>query len=291
MKKTEKRKGSNFWKKYGAAGAVCLVLLAAVISLLFSRNEGPSILKDLRAKNGYIRTVESEEYEFFRKLVARDAVEDLTEEELKLKVEEKINRTNAEFLLGNQMGVCAPYSFESFQLDMERENSQRKLKKEKGEIFYGPVEFTLTAYYEYVSGNVKLDMVQFITANADREVQEGAKAYFQENKEKYRTIETVTYRLKENGKEEEKVVLYEDFSTLEKTDSELFEFLYNGKKGDVLNYAKQENSREVEILSVEYEKLTYKNNAERVMRDYITNVYLENWLQEIEENYPVEINF
>jgi hypothetical protein len=174
---------------------------------------------------------------------------------------------------------------------MENENSQRKLKKENGEVFYGPVEFSLTTYYDYMSSNIKLDLVQFITSHADSEVQDGAKAYFEEHKENYRTIESVDYLLTVNGREEEETALYEDFSILEKTDGELFEFLYDGSEGEVLESVYQGSSRKIEILSVKYEELTYKNNAERVMRDYITNVYLENWLCQIEADYPVEIKF
>ena len=279
-------------KIFGWVIAGGLAAFAAVLALIFAApKEENTILKELRAKNGYIRSVGAEEYAFFEKLVFRDSTSEMTEAELKTQTIERINRVNAMFMLASRMDLCKPYSFESFQLDLENENSQRKLKKEKGEVFYGPVEFSLTTYYDYISSNIKLDLVQFITSNADSEVQDGAKTYFDEHKENYRMIESVEYRLTVDGRAEEKTVRYEDFSILEKTDSELFEFLYDGSEGEVLESVYQGNSRKIEILSVKYEELTYKNNAERVMRDYITNVYLENWLQELEAAYPVEINF
>lgn len=277
-------------KKWLVGIFVLIAMVEFAVLLLLPEEENP-VLKELHAKNGYIRTVEREEYEFFRKIVYRDALEELTESELEAKTKEKINRANAEFLLGNQMGLCGPYSFESFQIDMENENIQRKLKKENNEVFYGPEEFDLSTYYAYVSSNLKMDMVSFITDHADEKMIKDAKAYFEEHKENYRMIKSVEYFLSENGGTELKTILYEEFSTLEKTDSQLFDFLYSGKAGDELEYVYQEQQRKIEIESVKYEKLTYKNNAERVMRDYITNVYLESWLQEIEENYPVEINF
>ncbi len=286
-----KQKNKNH-KVFGWIIAGGLVVLTAVLALVFfTPKEENTILKELKAKNGYIRSVGADEYAFFEKLVSRDSTSEMTETELEKQTIERINRVNAMFMLASRMDLCKPYSFESFQLDLENENSQRKLKKEKGEVFYGPVEFSLTTYYDYISSNIKLDLVQFITSNADREVQDGAKAYFEEHKENYRMIESVEYLLTVGGRAEEKTALYEDFSILEKTDSELFEFLYYGAKGEVLESVYQGNSRKIEILSVEYEELTYKNNAERVMRDYITNVYLENWLQELEAAYPVEINF
>ena len=285
-----KQKNKNH-KVFGWVIAGGFTVLVAVLALLFSApKEENTILKELREKNGYIRSVGADEYAFFEKLVSRDSTSGMTETELKEQTIERINRVNAMFMLANRMELCRPYSFDSFQLDMENENSQRKLKKENGEVFYGPVEFSLTTYYDYMSSNIKLDLVQFITSHADSEVQDGAKAYFEEHKENYRTIESVDYLLTVNGREEEETALYEDFSILEKTDGELFEFLYDGSEGEVLESVYQGSSRKIEILSVKYEELTYKNNAERVMRDYITNVYLENWLQELETAYPVEIN-
>ena len=288
-KKVKPKKQKHNILGWGMAGTA--VILAVILAWMFLMpKEENTVLKDLREKNGYIRSVGADEYAFFEKLVYRDSTSEMTEEELKTQTIKKINRVNVMFMLANRMNLCGPYSFESFQLDMENENSQRKLKKENGEVFYGPVEFSLTTYYDYTSSNIKLDMVQFVASNADREVQEGAKAYFEEYKENYRMIESVNYLLSMDDREEEKTILYEDFSTLEKTDSELFEFLYYGSKGEVLESVYQGNSRKIEILSVKYEELTYKNNAERVMRDYITNVYLEEWLQELEAAYPVEIN-
>ena len=285
-----KQKNKNH-KVFGWVLAGGFTVLVAVLALLFSApKEENTILKELREKNGYIRSVGADEYAFFEKLVFRDSTSELTEAELKAQTIERINRVNAMFMLASRMDLCKPYSFESFQLDLENENSQRKLKKEKGEVFYGPVEFSLTTYYDYMSSNIKVDLVQFITSHADSEVQDGAKAYFEEHKENYRMIESVDYLLTVNGREEEETALYEDFSILEKTDGELFEFLYDGSEGEVLESVYQGSSRKIEILSVKYEELTYKNNAERVMRDYITNVYLENWLQELETVYPVEIN-
>lgn len=260
-----------------------------VLSLLFLlQKEEKSILYELKNRNGYIRTIESEEYEFFKQLVKREYNESLSTEELADLTKEKINRVNAEFILGYQMGLCGPYSFESFCRDMEIENTLRKIKKEKNEVFYGPEQFDLVTYYTYMTGNLKLDMVTFVIENADSEVQKGAKEYFRKYREKYRTIEKIVYLVSEKGNAKEQTLFYEDMSSLEKTDSLLFEFLYNGNPNDEMEYVYQDNLRKIKIESVKYEKLNYANNAERVMRDYITNDYLENWIREIEKNYQVE---
>lgn len=288
MKKQTKEK-----KKTGRVWMIIAVLLAAAVlgGLWMMREpQEESELDKLKAQQGYIRTVGTEEYEFFKKLVYRDSREELTEEELDTATKEKVNRVNAEFMLANQMGLCDPYSFESFQRDMENENTQRKLKKEKDEVFYGPEEFDLITYYNYVSGNLKLDMVSYITEHADSMIVNESEAYFEEHKENYKTINAIHYFLTENGKQEELVLERDEMSTLEKTDSELFEFLYNGEAGDTLEYVHDESERMVQIISTEYEELSFNNNMERVMRDYITNVYLEDWIQQIEEENPVEFN-
>lgn len=268
------------------------VFLAASVMMLFTgcekREESKGVLQQLQEKNGYIRTVGAREYEFFRKLTDRDTTGELTEEELDVLTRENINRSNAEFMIGNQMGLCNPYSFESFERDMENENVQRKQKKENQEVFYGPESFDLITYYTYVRGNLLLDMVNFIIDHGDEEVLEGAKDYFEEYKENYRTINRIEYKIEEDGVVTEEELLREEMSTLEKTDDVLFSFLYQGKENDTFQYSYGDKLRAVQIIAVEYESLSFTNNQERVMRDFVTNVYLEDWIHQVETDYPVD---
>lgn len=269
-----------------------ILLLAVSVMVFFtgcgSQESRKSVLQQLQEKNGYIRTVGKEEYDFFRKLTDRDTAEDVSEEELDVLTREYINRSNAEFMIGNQMGLCNPYSFESFQRDMENENAQRKQKKENKEVFYGPESFDLITYYTYVRGNLTLDMVNFIIAQADAEVIKGSKAYFEEHKENYRTIESIQYELKEDGVVTNEELIREEMSTLEKTDGILFSFLYQGQENDTFQYSYGDKAREVRIVAVEYKSLSFENNQERVMRDYVTKVYLEDWIHMVETEYPVD---
>ena len=282
----EKRKRNIF----GVITLVFLfvVVIAAVLVNGHKEEMDNGVLAQIRNQNGYIRTVGSEEYEFYKKLVDRDLPEDISEEELEQKTKEKINRTNAEFMLANRMGICGPYSFESFQRDMEIENNQRKLKKERNEVFYGPEQFDLTTYYNYITTNQKLDMVSFITQNMDAKMLDLAEKYYNEHKEIYKTIKELKYLLTEENQTEERTVISEELSSLEKTDSTLFEFLYYGKSSDTMQYSYGNILRDVQIMSIEYEEQSFENNMERVVRDYITNIYLEEWLQEIEADNPVE---
>ncbi|MGN0335364.1 MAG: hypothetical protein ACI4DV_06855 [Lachnospiraceae bacterium] len=279
-----KRRGKLRW----LAGMILTVLSVFFILWIPGAEEESSLLKDLRDTKGYIRTVGADEYHFFEKLVKRDSTGELSEQELERQTRDKINRVNAEFLLANQMGLCSPYSFESFQREMENENTLRKLKKEKKEVFYGPEEFDLITYYDYISGNLKLDMVSFVAGHADSEVKEGAENYFKDHAENYRSVKSIRYLLTEGGISEEKILLYEDMSSLEKTDSVLFDILRSGKEGDTYSYTFEDNIRDISILEITYEEATLKNNMERVMRDYITNVYLEDLILITMEKSPVE---
>lgn len=289
MKKQTGKKKKNY-KMWLAVPVILIIVLAGFILLRTTETKKDISLSELKEEQGYIRKADREEYEFFKKLIERNLPEELPEEELDALIREKMNRSNAEFMLANQMGVCDPYTFEGFQKDMEHENEQRKLKKEKGEVFYGPVKFDLITYYNYISTNQKLDMVSLIVQNADTEVMDGARAYFEENSEKYLSVENINYLLTENGETKELSLKREEMSTLEKTDSILFEFLYYGEAEDTMKYSYNEIQRTVQIISVEYEELSFENNIERVVRDYVTNVYLENLIQRIEKNWPVEFN-
>ena len=103
-----KKKKNNKILGWGIVGV--LVVLTAVLALVFSApKEENTILKELRAKNGYIRSVGAEEYEFFKKLVFRDSTSELTEEELAVQTVERINRINAMFMLASRMNLCKPY--------------------------------------------------------------------------------------------------------------------------------------------------------------------------------------
>lgn len=285
--KIQNKKSNKIWIMLPVLLAIALI---GIILFKSSAQQEESLLEQMKDKQGYIRTVGLEEYEFFKKLVDRDLPEDVTEEELDARTREKVNRANAEFMLASWMDLYKPYSFESFQRDMENENSQRKIKKENNEVFYGPEKFDLITYYSYVSANLKLDMVSYITENADATVLDGAKAYFEEHADNYLTIKKICYLLTEDGNTQEMVLEREELSSLEKTDSTLFEFLYYGKENDTMEYFYNEKQRTVQFLSVEYEELSLKNNIERVVRDYITNVYLEDWILKIEEENPVEFN-
>ncbi len=289
MKKQTGKKKKNY-KMWLAVPVILIIVLAGFILLRTTETKKDISLSELKEEQGYIRKADREEYEFFKKLIERNLPEELPEEELDALIREKMNRSNAEFMLANQMGVCDPYTFEGLQKDMEHENEQRKLKKEKGEVFYGPVKFDLITYYNYISTNQKLDMVSLIVQNADTEVMDGARAYFEENSEKYLSVENINYLLTENGETKELSLKREEMSTLEKTDSILFEFLYYGEAEDTMKYSYNEIQRTVQIISVEYEELSFENNIERVVRDYVTNVYLENLIQRIEKNWPVEFN-
>lgn len=271
-------------------GLVILVGIGIFLGLKKEKSvDEPSELQMLRYSNGYLRTVSQEEYDFFEDMVIKDSLEELTEQERKEQTLEYINRGNAEFMIAYEMGLCEPYSFSSLKRQMELENQEREIKKKNGEVFYGPENFDLTSYYQYLLGNLELDMVTYILEYADQEVMEGAKSYFEEHEDWYQEIREVVCDIETDGKSERKQISQEEFSSLEKTDSELFEFLYNGKEGDHLIYKKNGVEQKVTYISRVYEELTFEKCGEEVLKDYISNVYLEQWIREWMDQNPITL--
>ena len=81
MKKQIDKNKKNY--KMWLVVPVFLFFLLVGSGLVKSGNlEEDSLLLQMQSKQGYIRTVGNEEYEFFKKLVDRDQPDDITEEEL-----------------------------------------------------------------------------------------------------------------------------------------------------------------------------------------------------------------
>ena len=244
--------------------------------------------------DAYTRGMEPEEYDFYYDLVRRDLPADTGEAELAEKTREKAARAIAEFSLGQKLGLCQPYSFESLQRSMEKENEQRKLKKENGEVVYGPQKFELNTYFNYVVTNLKLDVVDAIEKGADDALKQKAKTYFEENRAEYQEISNIRYTITEGGKTEEKNLPREEMRTLERTDDQLFEFLYYGQAEDTMDYLYGDVERSVRILAVDRADPDFDSVQAAALEDYISEVYYEELVQRerehIQIDFPSEAN-
>lgn len=264
------------------AGAVIVIIL--LMALLYrpassvASEENP-VRKLESTSETYTRSVSAEEYEFYYNLTKRDLPANTDPTEIEEKAKEMAGRSIAEFSLGQKMGICQPYSFESLQRNMEKENDQRKIKKENGEVIYGPEEFDLITYYNYVTSNLEIDAVDYIAANADDTMLQNAEAYFEEHREDYRPISSIRYTITENEKTEEKTLLQEDMRTLERLDGELFEFLYYGEVGDTMEYFYGDALRTAKILAIEKEDPDFASAQAAALEDYVSKVYYEELVQ------------
>ncbi len=281
------------------AVAVCVSVLCAFSAANHDVQAAPSqnLVRGLERKSGLIRTVGQDEFQFYQNISERDDttrinstnIENDQQSERNIQnTKDFINRVNAEFYIANQLGLCEPYSFKSFQRGMEKENNLRKIKKERGEVFYGPEQFNLTSYYTYVSSNLKLKTADKIIQSADSKMVDEAKQYFAKNKAKYDSISNIRYELSENGTVTTKELKQSDFITLKTTDGELFDFLYRGKNGEEKEYSLNDRMRKVKILSKSMDQSTFENSESTVMRDYVTLVYYDWLVDTVAKNNPVQ---
>lgn len=262
-------------------GAVIAVILLMVLWYRpFSAPQAENAFRKLEtASETYTRSVSAEEYEFYYHLAKRDLPADTEPAEMEEKAKEMASRSVAEFSLGQKLGICQPYSFESLKRNMEKENEQRKVKKGSSEVVYGPEQFDLVSYYLYVAGNLEIDTVDYIAAHADDTMLQNAETYFEEHREEYRPITSIRYAMTEQDTTEEKTLLQEDMRTLERLDGELFAFLYYGKAGDTMEYYYGDVQRTVKILDIEREDPSFDDAREAALEDYIAEVYYEELVQ------------
>lgn len=298
-----RKKAAGLPKKYvwlfGCAGVAAVALIAILLGQLYRPGPADSPPISVQQKlesmtDAYTRGMEPEEYDFYYGLVRRDLPADTGEAALAEKTKEKASRAIAEFSLGQKLGLCQPYSFESLQRAMEKENEQRKLKKENGEVVYGPQKFELNAYFNYVISNLKLDVVDAIKEGADDALQQKAKAYFEENRAEYQEISNIRYTITEEGITEEKNLPREEMRTLERTDDQLFEFLYYGQAGDTMDYLYGDKERSVRILALDRADPDFDSVQAAALEDYISEVYYEELVQKererIQIDFPSEAN-
>ncbi len=277
-----------------AAILVCFLVFCAFsnASRTVQKAQTNNPVRKLEQTTGFIRTVGQSEFNFYQQIAERNTVSASLSSQMddnKLqKTKDYINRVNAAFYIANQLGLCEPYSFASFQREMEKENNLREVKKERGEVFYGPEQFNLVSYYDYQSSNLKLKVVDQIVRLADAGMADEAKQYFEKNKSKYDTIQEIRYEQNENGTVTEQNLKQSDFLTLKTTDGELFDFLIGGKPGETKEYSLNGQTRSVTIRSKDMEQATFENVQGDVMRDYVTLVYYDRLVSLVAKNNPVQ---
>lgn len=287
-------------KRTGKRAGIVLLLTAALVlgtgctsktggeGISRAETEEKGLLEEIQSYKGYIRVVSQEEYEFYQYFVERDLSGEAADETLDEMVKAYINEANAVFYLGNKLGLYEPYSFDLLKLRMEQENRDRKEKLEAGETVYGLESFTLQTYYQYERSNLETDLVEYIETHMDQEILDLAEAYYNENAGAFVGRETITYESAENGKTTEVVADRDQLNFLAKADMNLADFLENANVGDTYSDSSNGITREIVVTEVVMTKTGFEYNQETVVPYYIQSVLLEELIQTVAENNPVE---
>lgn len=217
-----------------------------------------------------VTTISQEEYNFYCEIVQKD-YKGKDKKKLEKLTKEYAESVYAQYALGQKYGVCEPYSYEYLKMKMETENQQRKAKHEAGEVVYGILAYKLDGYLQYQLSNLRLSIIDQIVKSGDEKLEQKAKKYWKENQDKFKRIDSVEYQLGQ----EKKTVTWEELPTLEKTDSQLFTYLYEGKEGDVFSIEKDGGTIQGKIIRKTMEKSKFEGNKGEIIKNYVGTVYYD----------------
>lgn len=266
--------------------------LAAVIGLVVFLNishEGKEggITEQVLSYSGYTRVIGQQEYDFYENLARRE-MDDISDSELlSQKTIELAQAANAQFYLGNKLGLIDPYTFEGMQEEMRHENARRKIDKENGQPIYGPESFDIYSYYQYVSSNLEVDIIDYLARHADEPMLTKARGYFEENKRIYDHPEQIVYSLTENGTSEEHTIEWRQLGTLENADPELAQILSEGSENQEFSYSFGDMERSGQIISISYVKTDFDKHKTSIVSDYLNSGIYKEMLQVVAKNNPV----
>lgn len=259
---------------------ICVLVLINLVVILVIRE---SLGKEEEDAQKVITTIQEEEFQFYYDIVQKE-YKGTDEEVLYEEVKKYAEEVYAQFALGMEYNLYKPYSYESLKMDVEAENQQRKTKNDEGEVVYGVLEYNTDGYLRYTLSNLKLKIVDYLVKNHDNDLEKEAKKYLEKHPDKFQNIERIEYRLGN----EKKTISKGELPTLEKINSQLFEYLYNGKEGDTFSIALDKEIIDGEIISKELDVIDFKEDKVTVLKTYISDVYYEQLVAKTAELNPVE---
>lgn len=291
-----KKKHSPIKRKSPLLAALGIVLFSASIVALAGfiiipdEEKQPGITEQILAYSGYSRVIGQQEYDCYEYLAKRE-MDDVSDKALLAHHTKYLAQTaNAQFYLGNKLGLYGPYSFENLQEQMKHENAERAMKKEQGQAIYGPEVFDIYTYYQYVSSNLEVDIIDYLASSADASMLAKARTYFEENKKDYNHPEQVVYSLSENAKSEVYTIDWRQLISLESADSQLAHFLKEGSDNQEWSYVFGSLKRNVKIHSVTYVKTDFEQQKAYIVSDFLKDGYYKELLQEVAKNNPMSFS-
>lgn len=259
---------------------ICVLVLINLVVILVIRE---SLGKEEEDAQKVITTIQEEEFQFYCDIVQKE-YKGTDEKDLYEEVKKYAEEVYAQFALGMEYNLYKPYSYESLKMDVEAENQQRKTKNDEGEVVYGVLEYSTDGYLRYTLSNLKLKIVDYLVKNHDNDLEKEARKYLEKHPDKFQNIERIEYRLGN----EKKTISKGELPTLEKINSQLFEYLYNGKEGDTFSIALDKEIIDGEIISKELNVIDFKEDKVTVLKTYISDVYYEQLVAKTAELNPVE---
>lgn len=268
--------------------AILLILGIVIVVSIRNHDDTNQVIEDLKNYQGYTRVVKQEEYEFYQYFVERNIGTEISSEEMDEKVKAYINEVNAVFYLGNQYGLCEPYSFELLKLRMEQENESRKVKQKEEEVVYGLTEFTLETYFQYVYTNLETDIQDYLADNSGGQMIQDAKNWYEDSMKDSQIVESITYQVTQDGVTEKLVADQTQLKFLGKADMGLADFLSTAKVNDRYEDDQTGSYREIVVLDIQYTKEEFEGNELAVIADYIRQKVYPMVIEQVKEQNPVE---
>lgn len=259
--------------------STCIIII--MIGILFISQKMKQEEKEDASQ--VVTTISQEEYNFYCEIVQKD-YKGKDKKKLEKLTKEYAESVYAQYALGQKYGVCEPYSYEYLKMKMETENQQRKAKHEAGEVVYGILEYKLDGYLQYQLSNVRLSVIDQIVKSSDEKLEKKAKEYWKENQVKFKRIDSVEYQLGQ----EKKTVTWKDFPTLEKIDSQLFTYLYEGKEGDVFSIEKEGDTIQGKIIRKTMKNPKFEENKVEIIKNYVATVYYDKLTEEFKKENILE---
>lgn len=268
------------------------ISLATVVTLVgfyhtSDEEKYSGITNQILSYSGYSRVIEQEEFDFYNHLARREVDDYHNNELLDESTKAVIQTANAQFYLGNKLGLYGPYSFVNLQEQMKLENTKRRIDKENGKAIYGPEQFDIYSYYQYVSSNLEVEIIDYLAANADEAMLTKARTYFRENIEVYDHPEQIVYSLTENGYTEEHSIDWGQLNSLENSDSTLAQILRAGHVGQEFSYSFGDIQRTGIIQAIKGSKTDFEQQIMAIKSDFLKSGYYRELLQEVGNNNPV----
>ncbi len=270
-----------------------ILSLAAVVMLVGFLNQSdeerqqPGITEQIFSYSGFTRVIEQEEVKFYHQLAKRE-VDDIDNSDLLDQRTKAIAQSvSAQFYLGNKLGLYGPYSLTHLQEQMKIENAQRKVDKKNGKAIYGPEQFDIYSYYQYVASNLEVKIIDYLAANADKPLLTKSRAYFEENIALYNHADQIVYSITDNGSAEEHTIDWSQLKSLDNADAELADILRSGEAGQEFSYTFGNLQRTGKIISRTDVKTDFTQQKIAITSDFLKSGYYKQLLQQLSDNNPV----